>query len=158
MNLHRLMIIHFILSCPNVLTCDNRYFKICPQNGSASLGSSFIFNCVTIMKIKKCVWIKPNSLNVYPTSGVKKYSILSNQSCSMTISKIEKEDYGWWTCNPELLKDGSAVAGAILLQKKDRKVNIDKFYFIILFTSVLLSIITGLMIISYIIYKKNRTT
>ena len=72
MNLHRLMIIHFILSCPNVLTCDNRYFKICPQNGSASLGSSFIFNCVTIMKIKKCVWIKPNSLNVYPTSGVKK--------------------------------------------------------------------------------------
>lgn len=76
----------------------------------------------------------------------------------MTISKIEKEDYGWWTCNPELLKDGSAVAGAILLQKKDRKVNIDKFYFIILFTSVLLSIITGLMIISYIIYKKNRTT
>ena len=72
----------------------------------------------------------------------------------MVISKIENEDFGRWTCNPELQKDGPAVAEAILLQKKEHTINID---FIILIVSALLGTITSLIIIFYIKYKNNKT-
>lgn len=155
MNLLQWTVIYLIISHYNILTCDNRYFKACPRNGSASLDSSFSFNCIVKVRIKKCVWIKPNSLNVYPSHNTKKYFLIPNQSCSMTISRIEKSDYGRWTCNPELVKGGPAVAGVILLQKKEHKINTDTLYFTILGASGLVSIITSSFIIFYIKYKKR---
>lgn len=157
MNLSQLSLALSIISYHNVFSCDNKYFKTCPQSGFANLGSSFLFNCTTKVKVKKCIWINPNSLNVYPTYNGEKYFLISNRSCSILISKIDNKDFGQWTCNPELLKDGPAVAGATLLQKKICTANINIFYSAILFTSGMMGTITALLTVFYIKYKNNKT-